>query len=627
MRCMCSARPDLYRAEHHIMSDYRNQRSDNSARLPYSGLLLGHLARSLRLSGELDAAGRSDKTVQRYFTGSQSVDRETADAIIEGMVAACFPPNMALPEGLSGFGASAADLVTRALKYYSAKWDHYAGTANGMASDMDADCDMLLPLAPLRLMALDLGIRWGAWASLQEVDLSKVRERLVPWWEPAALGKVIDRLRESAPQAPTLDALARKAKVTTQTLHAWRSGKAAPSNYHIQRLARALTPIPEMQKRFEYEMRLVVACMNLRREVGIACGPDRVSDMLWALRRTAEFVSCTMTTNMQMQVGAAREQLRENTWKMVLLGAKTPLGAELCERIAQIAVWNQQIAADLQALPGNWVPRLRYWLQQLGDYARHKTEPPPDELTPNDAKLWRTGITFTYEHSLRMAHFDWQPSPEALGVLIEPPPEGRALNRALQADRARSVEDFLSAIEHARLAVKWQPQDPEYHNKLGVIIGEWATRGHGEHFEEALMECRLAVMMEPTYAVARNEIAIILSNAARPEEAEAAFVEAEPYYGHHAHHWYCRANNYLGLGRLEDAAVAYQNAIARSTQNDHLDATIHLAQVLAALGKHSEAQRWLATVRNRVHGDVLAEGPKFIAFWRRWSRRVPKKGG
>ena len=123
---------------------------------------------------------------------------------------------------------------------------------------------------------------------------------------------------------------------------------------------------------------------------------------------------------------------------------------------------------------------------------------------------------------------------------------------------------------------------------------------------------------------------MILANLRRHEEAEAAFAEAEPYHGQHAHHWFARATNYLALKRYEEARAGFEKAVEFTKDRANVLAMARLAATLMALGRKVEARR----VGQRVH-HLTGTDPTEIweqvldAIWKKWPLDVgdrPRRG-
>ena len=220
------------------------------------------------------------------------------------------------------------------------------------------------------------------------------------------------------------------------------------------------------------------------------------------------------------------------------------------------------------------------------------------------------------EAQLALGNMFWEPPPDMHAVEFEPPPFGKAMNRVMQADVAMSIGDMGTAVEHLRHAVRHQPQDASLHLALGGALWQQALpAGDFEGVEEALLECRLAVQLDPKFGNARNEIGVILSNLRRHEDAEQAFADAEPYHGEHNHHWVCRGNNYLALGRLEDARAAFVKAIELTGEGEHVEAQARLAATLIALDRKREARHLGKRVQHVTGFDPTEHWERGVDPW------------
>ncbi|HHK42362.1 MAG TPA: tetratricopeptide repeat protein, partial [Planctomycetaceae bacterium] len=294
----------------------------------------------------------------------------------------------------------------------------------------------------------------------------------------------------------------------------------------------------------------------------------------------------------------------------------------LCEVLGGVSSHQPDVAADFAVLPGDWTDRCRYWMQVLGSveggikhFKQHVQE--TNEFPPGFVNEFVRFIPKLIDHSLRMADFDRLPGPDMQVFRVEDlPPEGKVANRVLQAERARSMGDFVTAVEHLRCAIQHVPSDAGVHFKLGAILGEkGALTGDMAAMEEALLELRVAVELDPDFGNARNEIGIVLSNMRRHEDAEAAFAEAEPYHGEHAHHWFTRGNNYIALKQYEAASAALEKAIELSKNHEHVEAQTMLSATLMALGQTRDARRIAKHVKHRVGFDPAEAWRQVLGIW------------
>lgn len=594
------------------MKNYRTAGSDEGLRLPHSGFIIGRVADALRLKAALrDALGASGyKTAQRYFDGER-IEPETVDRVLDVLVSTAVPASINLPPE-SGTTEALKSFVAGGMKFHARTWDQIAARTNSLCFPVYEQKD--LPIPALRLLMLDVGLRWGAWLNLQALGNREVPT--AAWWlEETAIGQLIDAWRTHEPGSP-LETLAATVGVSAQSLSAWRSGAALPTADNVEALAAALSDGPEQRQHREFVLRLVVGLRSLHRELVQVCGGERMDDMTRAMAKTSEIVHRSFKVARSVP-GMNDKAIAPRLWNVVFFGGRCPVGADLCGMLAAQARCVPEVAADFTALTGDLAERMHHWMMLLGrvpdeiDHLRVRfagTEAPPTERVE---PLVRAAL----DHALRMADFDR--APPAHSYRVSGPPEFKALNRAAQAEQALSIEDFESALEHLRIAVHHEPRNPVYHFKLGAVLGIQGLRSAKlPMMEEGVLECRLAYQLDPDLGNARNEVGIILSNMRCHEDAEAAFAEAEPFFGAHAHHWLARAGNYVALHRIHDARDAYRKAIELSKDGAHVEAMARLAAVLMRLGRQGEARRLGRKVHHLVGVDPCDQVDAVLDIWK-----------
>ena len=99
-----------------------------------------------------------------------------------------------------------------------------------------------------------------------------------------------------------------------------------------------------------------------------------------------------------------------------------------------------------------------------------------------------------------------------------------------------------------------------------------------------------------------------------------------PYHEQHNHHWFCRANNYLALGRLEDARTAFLKTIELTGNGEHVEAKARLAATLMALGKKREARNLGKRVQHVIGTDPTNNWEPWLDVWARQSWPPPPTG-
>lgn len=142
------------------MKPYRTANSTEGLRLPHSPAILGAIAKALRLNS---SAHPRYKSAQRYFDGKR-IKPEMVEEVLLALVDAAVPKGIALPEEQLGNPLELHKLVLGSLRSYAQRWDHFVAEVNANLFPVSKPSD--LPVPVLRLLALDLGIRYGGGALL-----------------------------------------------------------------------------------------------------------------------------------------------------------------------------------------------------------------------------------------------------------------------------------------------------------------------------------------------------------------------------------------------------------------------------------------------------------------------------
>lgn len=577
-----------------------NLRFPSGSGIPYprSGQLVGHAADFLRLKGYLkdDWAGGSYKTAQRYFKGEHV--HEVRD-ILRTLVDALVPSSASVTGAIAESPTMVCDWITDAIHEVLGQWDAFAGSMNGVAFPLVDR--RLAPIPFLRLGVLDLGIRWAAF--LVHSDSQPRPES--PWLAPNCLGVIIDELRG---KRLTIEALAERTNVSINTVMTWRTGVGTPTNANLHAIASALGADNGATT---LQLRIAAAVTACRNYLAKNCGEERIDDLVSALTTTIRLAHRALTfapLPPHARAGALRELIHQ--------GARAPAGSRLSTLLAESSPLNQEVQADFLALPGSWVARLTYWAKAIASL-KHAPEELPLQLNISEerAKQLALGVEVMF---FRMSNFD-QPTTGMSTMLVKGDAFTSAMNRVIQADRATSIGDRSSAIHHYRRAVKLQPQNAELHFSLGAQLGQCMAHGDRSCLEEALHECRIACELRPDWDVPRTEIGVILSNAGLSEEAEIAFVEAEPLALDNAHFHQARGINLLWLRRHSEAAVSLKAALDRAKES--LELRVRLAAALSHLGRDKEVKRLAVEIQHRG-GPVVKELDDWKQFvptqpWRR----------
>jgi tetratricopeptide (TPR) repeat protein len=552
---------------------------------PTSGQLVGQLAGFLRLKGYLREGweGASYKTAQRYFEGKR-ISPDSIDAILGALVSAV------LPEGALGADIRNARAWAKSFLGNAARqWDVLVGAMMGGGFPIIEP--RLAPIPLLRLFTLDAAIRWAAYQSL--VTHKKGEPEFRPTWlEPDSVRQAMDKYRHSpAGETLSLVACAESAKVSLNSLEAWRRGDQFPTNENIQFLAAPLAkhsrnPLGEV----EFQLRGAVGGSALRRCLSELCGEHIVVDLEETFSKVARH-----THGWLRQFPIPENLFAPVMHELIEHGARATLRDRLAKHLSECSQRHAEVQADFLALSGSWDRRLNYWAKmmtaftEVGGFLNHIPG-----ITEEEKQRLRPGIE---ERVLRMRHFDGEDASHP--HLHDAPDDAntRAKRELIQGNRASSWGNLREAAACLRRATQYDPYNAAYHYDLGCYLGEMVAVGELVHLEEALSECRIAARLDPDWNSPLTEVAIILSNVGRLEEALTAFDEAEPVAKNWAHFHLTRGNTLMWLARYEEATAAFRRTLEIKPQL--LEAMTNLAVALTMLGRHKEVEKLAPEVAHR----------------------------
>jgi tetratricopeptide (TPR) repeat protein len=156
-----------------------------------------------------------------------------------------------------------------------------------------------------------------------------------------------------------------------------------------------------------------------------------------------------------------------------------------------------------------------------------------------------------------------------------------ALTLAEAAEALRDQDQLEAALAHASEAVRWQPEVPEMHVRLGLILQAL------ERPAEAETAYREALRLRPDFPEALGNLAGALSAQRRNEEAVEACDAALSLRPEFAEVLVNRANALGSLGRHREAMADYQRAVV--IRPDFADGQYNLGKALAELHRIPEA--------------------------------------
>lgn len=599
-------------------------KSGEDTRLPTGGEILGYLADAFRLKGRFKADDTSvhPKTARRYLNGKQrELPDEKARAVIRQLVDA-FVSEQVLRRASVGSPHEARSTIVENVTRVATGWDIIAGELNGYRfPNVDPG---LAYLPSLRLAAFSIGISIGAWRFLHDdplLDGSEEDEGGMCWWmvdDPVKL--VFDHYRfDDGGEGPTLDEVAETAGFNLDDVTNWRAGKHRPSAFNLNALAGALAGYSPNSEKDEvlFRLRVAVGVAYIYRKLVELCGEKRIEDLRKGFRLVAFVAHELLEANIDQRDLAERAEVR----RLVRMGPSCKLGRDLCGALAQLS-GSPFVAQDLIALPGNLIPRLQFWAKLLRQASPQQqideiqellgVALPEETATAMDEVGWelklRTrdflepeGVVLRRILSeLNVDPADLQPSTSMLRALGQYAP-------LIQAEELFSAGDFEGCISLLERAAESDPLNAYVHYKLGAKLNMMMAMRLDQLgiAERAIEACRRAVELKPEWGRAYHELAAVLSNAHRFEEAEKVFAESahlnEDWHIFHAG----RGQNLMWMGRYEAAIESLGRSI--ELEPEYARAKMTKGACLMALDKKREGKKLLRDVAREGGIDVLTE--------------------
>lgn len=608
------------------MTTFMDGESGTDHQLPTGGEVLGYLADAFQLKGSFGEDYGWEgckKTARRYFNGEQeTVKPETASDIIKHLVDVLFPEQY-FADYLELDDAEMRQRIVDGVTRICCGWDVIAGRVNGCR--FPNEDPGLSSLPALRLGTFAVAIHWGALIFLQ-FDIRQITEELagypLPWWfrRRRCVKFIMDIYRKAGEEERTLDELAGRTRLKPDTITNWRSGKHRPNPCNLQVLAQALTEgVSDTDPTYvEFLLRIAAGIDHLRHQVEEICGAKRIEDLLDGFLLVAKSVHMSLSI-----LGSHGHDAKSLARVVAERGPFCEEGAGICRSISAAAIGSPYVAADLQALPGDWTERLLYWAKMLAKE--------PEERISEQVQLLRSlGLAksateklaqVAEEIPLRTRDFA-DPQPVVLLRVLQESGLNladlaavgtreserllRPYHHVAQAEAQFSVGDIAGGLSLVEEAIAADPENAGLHFKLGCRLGQVALyHDEMELAERAIHECEIAAALEPEWGRPKNEIGVILSNMGRFEEAASAFAAATPFNEDWYQHHLSRGQNLMWLGRYDEAIAFFD----RSLELDPTDlrATEAKGLCLLANGKRQKGKPLLNDVARRTGRDWLTD--------------------
>jgi len=557
--------------------------------IPELGVLLGHLAKALRVHGDLLDPGAevSPKTAARWFSGHR-IDHDARERIVETFLDNWLP------------ASNDMQMLRDALRDMGRRWESEAASLSSSAIPAPP---LLVTLGLTRLALLDLAVRYGA-ARLVLPDRG-VGLPPAPYG-PRVFGDQLRRFQEQ--RAWSVEVLAEKVGVHLTTVERWRSGAQLPGESSFAALLRVLKLSSNSPER-----------TNLRLALGLASMSHQLTSLF------GNFFDIFVPT-LNGLVVAVEEELRDASPDVqvafLVRGARADVMAtenlmpRLVARIEPVPPFAQQaMVDDCTALPRAWAPRAAYWgdlthapptdlpelarvLVAFGLEPRHAVQPGVlQEIQHTTCALFWTAPIYFREG----ARSSWAPRPA-------PTPLAAAVRLCVQGKRQWAEGEHLQAIQSFQGATELAPDFSMVHYALGMHLGlALVARPDLEDFEQLLMVAtsalRDAQRLAPSEPPFRLGPAALLTACRYFAEAELEYEHAKSTCADDADHHYARGRNYLGLGDERRALACFERVV--ELKPDHVGAKGHLCVLYVRVApiKRRLSNTYAHWLRQRVGKD------------------------
>ena len=577
--------------------------------LPLSGPILSHLIEALDLRRLDHWETLTKRNSRRYLAGERvspeaevDVHAAVAKAIAESHL---LPLDLVAADMVEGAGSVPTEvlgeltmprLLQRFITALALHWDGLAGAVRRLSAPVAFPTQAAG--ACLRLVAVDVAVRLTALLWLSRTD---VAEPLADFWcDARGTSPWLRSLHETCRPPLSRDALAKLVRVHEHTLDGWLDAEVRPTDENLLDLAHCFADRGlGTQDALVHRLRLAFAARALFKKVTAIVGETE------AVRIGARIV--TYANQMLRFPRSSKKSRAESDTKMRLTLMYGTLGrGELAMpwvksmlnhlwRHEEDPVWR----TTLKAATSGWFEHLQYITTKLGpiddaEFLANFGSVPPREVLEQIAYM----ALATKEEMARNPAFA-----AAMDLEAQKPGRYGALEQKIRAGELVQRGDLLQAIELFREATARDPLDAEIHFRLGCCLWQVGDVAAG------LTELEIAVQLKPSWDRARVEIAIVLLNEGRAEEAVRGLEEGRKALSTPSG-WLLvnLAYAYERTSTLSDAILTYEALLL--IEPDHgeaLDRLAHLyfvtkerrkgadaAKRAARLGIHTVFRAWEA---------------------------------
>jgi tetratricopeptide (TPR) repeat protein/transcriptional regulator with XRE-family HTH domain len=590
--------------------------------LPTSGQLLGLVVNALRHRQALEEAVPA-RTLGRVLRGKPGIKRETLREVVDAVVRVLIKPELLRAYDLIPQEAMtevpAATFHTKlsdAVEGVMVAWDAAAGSLRASGPAVERCEWAMLPW--LRLLAVELGLRVAAYMKARGIQFTQ--EDAKAFIDGRAFIRLLNRYRADADRL-TRDDLAEGTGLWRSAIDEWLAGRALPQSKSIEYLAEVVSEaIDDLSApEAELHLRVAVAATELVGWLWEVCPPPMPDQpAAFGPARAASFgLEFTTVLNVNSELLAEVEEQSASQfdfWMLVVNGSMWPSAVPLLMALLHGAR-DSYLRADIEGvINGRWAERVLLMYRQLPNPSNREREAQtlrdlgfpelPPQMFPWMEEQIRWGKLSPNPNGWHFPTFPSPTEPEAqddehvvLGFSEESFPNRPDVvsKHAMEANHLRG--DPQEALAHHRHLVAGDPENEMYRFWLGASL---AAVGQ---LDEALIECRMACALEPGWSLPAVEVAIILLNAGRYDEALSSIELTANNYGLDAHLANVHGRALLALEREREARPWFQKVLELNDQ--HAGAMQDLAHCLLTIGERAEGRKWAKAAAHAGAGAVL----------------------
>lgn len=461
--------------------------------LPTGPVLVGKLVAALGLPASPAGEKLRGNTAHRFFSGARVEDEKVVEVF--ATIGDVLVELGYLPTG--GWrpcrGLSAARRAGLVLHHMSARWDQtLVELRGGVLRGVDLS---IVALAAARLAVVDIALRAAAWLALNGVELAEASSPPALPQVATILSYLIERTKLSH------EDIAARCRVARTTVDDWAHGARIVDD-NLSNLVLLATGSPESDEllaRTRRALALATILTQLRTHLGAELAGE--VDELWhgAVRLAGRF---------SRYMGRSR-LLGEDRFGPPSEVLAFGVSCEPAQYVLANALKHEERSDWLAVLEVG--PAWAEFLIHAARIARSKGSAVAAGFTPEVERAASLMQLARPRHTVPAVLAGWT------RIRLVEDNETKASNRLAQARDALDRGDASEAVVHARRAVELTPLGWLAHFRLGVALAA------AFEVDEAIAECAIAAQLSsgPDIERARVEIAIILTNADRHEEALA----------------------------------------------------------------------------------------------------------